>query len=81
MTWKVNNDRIQASTQNTELTSQLFRIMRRKKECDIEELVEECGSYQLGAGVTGSCSSNRTGELRVVYKQGGDHAIRLPPIQ
>jgi hypothetical protein len=55
--------------------------MRRKKECDIEELVEECGSYQLGAGVTGSCSSNRTGELRVVYKQGGDHAIRLPPIQ
>src|SRR5687768_4042455 len=38
-------DRIQASTQNTELTSQLFGIMRRKKECNIEELVEECGSY------------------------------------
>jgi hypothetical protein len=74
-------DRIEASTQNTELSSQLFRIMRRKKECNIEELVEECGSYPWEQVLLEVVRLNRTGELRVVYKQSGDDAIRLPPIQ
>jgi hypothetical protein len=71
-------DRIQASTENRELSSQLFRIMRRKKECNTEKLVEECGSYPWEQVLLEVVRLNRTGELRVVYKQSGDHAIRLP---
>ena len=72
------HDFIQASTQTTELTSHLFRIMRRKKECTIEEVVEECRCYSWEEVLLEVVRLNRTGELRVVYKAGGDHAIRLP---
>lgn len=72
------HDVVQASTQNTELTYRLFTIMRRKLECDIEELVEGCECYPWEQVLLEVVRLNRTGDLRVVYKQGGDYAIRLP---
>jgi hypothetical protein len=74
------HDLVQASTHNTELTYRLFRIMRHKKECNIEELVEGCGGYPWEQVLREVVRLSRTGKLRVVYKQGGDYAIRLCPI-
>lgn len=72
---------VQASTQNTELTYRLFTIMRRKLECHIEELVDGCKGYPWEQVLQEVVRLSRTGELRVVYKQGGDYAIRLCPIK
>ena len=73
-----NHNRVQASTQNSELTHRVFTIMRRKLECHIEELVEECGYYPWEQVLQEVVRLNRIGELRVVYKEGGDYGIRLP---
>jgi hypothetical protein len=71
------HDRVQASTQTSELTYRVFTIMRRKLECHIEELVEECGYYPWEQVLLEVVRLSRTGELRVVYKPGGDYAIRM----
>ena len=71
-------DRTQASTQTSELTYRVFTIMRRKTECRIEELVVGCEGYPWEQVLSEVVRLNRRGELRVVYKQGGDYAIRLP---
>ena len=68
-----------ANTHNTELTYRLYRIMRQKKECDIEELAEGCDSYPWEEVLQEVLRLSRTGELRFVYKQGGEYAIRLCP--
>ena len=78
---EIKQDLIQASTHNTELTYRLFTIMRRKVECHIEELVDGCKGYPWGQVLQEVVRLSRTGELRLVYKPGGDYAIRLCPIK
>ena len=74
---ETKQDFIQASTQNTELTYRLFRIIRHKTECNMEELVDGCGGYPWEQVLQEVVRLSRTGDLRVVYKQGGECAIRL----
>ena len=76
---EIRYERVQASTHNTELTYRLFGLMRSKKECDIEELVLGCESYPWEEVLEEVVRLSRMGELRVVYKQGGEYAIRLTP--
>jgi hypothetical protein len=78
---EAQHHRVQASTQNTGLSYRVFSIMRHKKECDIEELVEGCGGYPWEDVLLEVARLSRTGELRIVYKQGGEYAIRLCPIK
>lgn len=75
------HDLVQASTHNTELTYRVFSIMRQKKECHMEELLEGCESYPWEDVLLEVARLSRMGELRIVYKQGGEYAIRLcrPP--
>ena len=68
---------LQASTHNTDLTYRVFSIMRRKRECDIEELAEGCDSYSWEEVLQEVVRLSRTGEVRLLYKQGGEYAIRL----
>ena len=76
---ETRNGRVQASTRNTELTYRVFGLMRSKKECDIEELVQGCESYPWDEVLEEVVRLSRMGELRVVYKQRGEYAIRLTP--
>lgn len=78
---EIKQDFIQSSAQNTELTYRVFTIMRKKLECHIEEVVDGCKGYPWEQVLQEVVRLNRTGELRVVYKQGGDYAIRLCPIK
>jgi hypothetical protein len=55
--------------------------MRHKKECAIEELLGECESYPWDDVLLEAARLSRTGELRIVYKPGGEYAIRLCPIR
>jgi hypothetical protein len=64
---------------NSELTFHVLRAVRRRRgECNFEEILEECASYPEKQVLSEIGRLSRTGDLRVVYKQGGDYAVRLP---
>jgi hypothetical protein len=72
------NDSVQGQG-NSELTFHVLRAVRRKRgECNFEEILEECASYPEKQVFNEIARLSRTGDLRVVYKQGGAYAVRLP---
>ena len=72
-------ENFQASIENTELTYCVFKIMRCRVECHIEEVVEGCEGYPWEQVLEEVVRLSKRGDLRVVYKEGGDYAIRLCP--
>ena len=63
---------------HTELTHRVLRIMHRRKECAIEELLQECSSYTWNQVFLEIDRLSRSGELCLLYKKDGDYAVRLP---
>ena len=63
---------------HTELTHRVLRVMHRRKECAIEELLQECSSYTWNQVFLEIDRLSRSGELCLLYKKDGDYAVRLP---
>lgn len=62
----------------SDLTHRLFRILSRKKACDIEELVDECPSYTWNQIFLEIDRLSRTGKLCLLHKKAGEYAVSLP---
>jgi len=62
----------------TELTHRVLRVVRRKKECDMEELLQACDSHTWNQVFLEVDRLSRSGELCLLYKKDGEYAVRLP---
>jgi hypothetical protein len=63
---------------HTELTHRVLRVMQRRKECAIEDLMQECSSYPWNHVLLEIDRLSRSGELCLLYRKDGDYAVRLP---
>jgi hypothetical protein len=63
---------------HTELSDKVLSIVRRREECDLEELLSACSRYTWKQVFLEVDRLSRTGELSLIYKQGGAYAVRLP---
>lgn len=63
---------------STDLTRTLLKVVRRKKECDIDELVQGCAAYTWNQVFIEVDRLTRTGELRLRYKDEGEYKVSLP---
>jgi hypothetical protein len=60
------------------LSYQVLRILKRKKTCDLDELLQECTSYTWTQVFLEVDRMSRTGELRLVSKKAGEYSVTLP---
>jgi len=66
---------------HTELSEKVLSVIRRRQECDIDELMRACASHTWNQVLFEIDRLSRTGELSLVYKKGGEYAVRfLPPV-
>jgi hypothetical protein len=65
---------------HTELTDKVLTIIRRKEECDMEELLSACSRYTSSQVFFEVDRLSRAGELLLIYKKGGEYAVRLPRV-
>ncbi len=65
---------------HTELSDKVLTIIRRREECDMEELLSACSRYTCKQVFFEVDRLSRTGELSLIYKKGGDYAVRLPRV-
>jgi hypothetical protein len=56
----------------------IFDALRRKRECDLEELVLSCSSLTWNQVFLEIDRLSRTGEVRLVPRKAGVYAVRLP---
>lgn len=61
-----------------ELSSRVLRIVRRKRGCDLDELLEECPSYTWTQVFLEVDRLSRTGELCLRCKKAGEYSLKLP---
>jgi len=64
---------------HTELSDKVLAVIRQKEQCDIDELTRACSRYTWNQVFFEVDRLSRAGELILVYKKGGDYAVRLPP--
>jgi len=62
----------------TDLTRRLLRLVHRKKQCGMEELLQGCTSYTWKQVFLEIDRMTRNGELRLDYKKDGDYVVSLP---
>jgi hypothetical protein len=63
---------------HSELSDNLLTVIRQMEECDMDDLVRACSRYTWNQVFFEVDRLSRTGELSLVYKKGGDYAVRLP---
>lgn len=73
---QVNADRL-AAPMGTDLRRHIFDALRRKQECDLEELARGCSSYTWNQVFLEVDRLSRTGEVRLVPRRAGVYAVRL----
>jgi hypothetical protein len=56
----------------------LFRIVRKKKTCDLDEPLGECTSHSWTQVFLEVNRLNRTGQLCSFCKKGGEYIVTLP---
>jgi hypothetical protein len=66
------------TSRHTELSDKVLTVIRQMEECDMDELVRACSRYTWNQVFFEVDRLSRTGELSLVYKKGGDYAVRLP---
>ena len=67
-----------ASSVHTELGAHVLRIVRRKRTCDLDDLLGECASYTWTQVFLEVDRLSRTGDLRLLCKKAGEYSITLP---
>ena len=65
---------------HTELSDKVLTIIRRRQECEMEELLSACSRYTWNQVFLEVDRLTRTGELSLIYKKGGEYAVRLPRV-
>ena len=66
------------SLRQSGLSYQVLRIVRRKKTCDLDDLLQECNSYTWTQVFLEVDRMSRSGELRLVCKKAGEYSVTLP---
>jgi hypothetical protein len=61
-----------------DLTQRVLRIVRRKRTCDLEDLIEQCTSYTWTEVFMEVDRMSRSGEVCLVCKKAGEYALTLP---
>ena len=61
-----------------DIRTHILDAVRRRYECDLEELVRACSSYTWNQVFLEVDRLSRTGEVRLVAKHPGGYAVRLP---
>lgn len=62
----------------SDITDRIFETVRRTQVCEMEDLLQACSSYTWNQVFLEVDRLSRTGELRLLPKQGGVYAITLP---
>ena len=66
------------SPRQTGLSYEVLRVVRRKKTCNLDDLLQECNSYTWTQVFLEVARMSRSGELRLVYKKAGEYSVTLP---
>ena len=61
------------------LRKRIFRIVRKNKRCDLDELILECTSFSWTDVFLEVDQLSRSGELRLLSKKTGEYTVTLPP--
>jgi hypothetical protein len=61
------------------LRKRIFRIVRKNKMCDLDELILECTSFSWTDVFLEVDQLSRSGELRLLSKNTGEYTVTLPP--
>jgi hypothetical protein len=61
-----------------DLSREVLRLVRKKKRCDLDELLQECPSYTWTQVFLEVDRLSRTGELWLVCKKAGEYTVTLP---
>ena len=61
-----------------DLRTHILDAIRRRYECDLEELVHVCASYTWNQVFLEVDRLSRTGELRLTPRQAGGYSVKLP---
>jgi len=62
----------------SDITGQIFQMVKRRQACDIEDLVDACSSYTWNQVFLEVDRLSRTGELRLLSKRAGVYTVTLP---
>lgn len=63
-----------------DLRKRIFRIVRKNKICDLDELILECTSYSWTEVFLEVDELSRSGELRLLPKKAGEYLVTLPQV-
>lgn len=61
-----------------DLRKRLLRIVRKRKICDLDELILECASHSWTQVFLEVDYLSRSGELCLLCKKAGEYAVTLP---
>ena len=62
----------------SDITGQIFRMVKRRQACDMEDLVKACSSYTWNQVFLEVDRLSRTGELRLLSRRAGVYTVTLP---
>ncbi|BFU94897.1 MAG: protein of unknown function [Nitrospira sp.] len=62
----------------SDITDRILETVKRTQVCEMEDLVRACSSYTWNQVFLEVDRLSRTGELRLLPKQGGVYAVTLP---
>lgn len=62
----------------SDIRTHILDALKRRYECDLEELVRSCSSYTWNQVFLEVDRLSRTGELRLMPKRAGGYAVTLP---
>lgn len=62
----------------SDITGEIFQMVKRRQVCDMEDLVEACSSYTWNQVFLEVDRLSRTGELRLLSNRAGVYTVTLP---
>ena len=62
----------------SDITGQIFQMVKRRQACDMEDLVKACSSYTWNQVFLEVDRLSRTGELRLLSRRAGVYTVTLP---
>lgn len=63
---------------HTDLTRRVLAIVRRRKQCNLDDLIQECSSHTWTQVFLEVDQLSRSGQLCVFCKKAGDYTLTLP---
>jgi hypothetical protein len=68
----------QEGPDQNDVRMEVLRIVRKKKRCDLDELLEECSSHTWTQVFLEVDRLSRTGEVYLLCKKAGEYTVTLP---